>query len=144
MASGALIEWLLGPNMPRMSSDDDLGLLASFTRDINGDKIERAVNSSSMYMVYAAVCTLFMLTALMPAPYGRYSSGRWGVLLNARFAWFFQEFPSFFIPLMFLVFNVSSRRSLRADSEAGVALMLMVAHYANRSSLYPLQSGQRK
>ena len=35
---------------------------------------------------------------------------------------------------MFLTFNVSGRRSLRADSEAGVALMLMIAHYANRSA----------
>ena len=102
--SGALVEWLLGPSMPRVSSHDDdsqLGLLhrplAALARDVldGGGRIGRAVHSSALYMLYAAVCTLFMLTALMPAPYGRYSSGRWGVLLNARFAWFFQVITTY-------------------------------------------------
>lgn len=105
-------------------------------------KLSETVNTSAKCMVYAAALTLIMLTTMTQAPYGRYSSNRWGLLLNAKLAWAVQEFPSFFIPLVFVIVN-RGKRSMRPDSEAGLALFLMIGHYANRSILYPLRMSSR-
>ena len=44
--------------------------------------------------VPVAVCLCFI-----NAPYGRYSSGNWGPLVNCRLGWLLMESPSVVIPL---------------------------------------------
>ena len=100
---------------------------------------------------------LLLLLLFMSHLLGRYSSGRWGYLMNAKLAWCLQELPSLVIPLLFFIFNrkrlfsnsTSNNNEYRSsflfvfDSEAVLALTLMISHYANRSILYPMRMSNR-
>uniref|UniRef100_A0A8D0GU98 3-oxo-5-alpha-steroid 4-dehydrogenase n=1 Tax=Sphenodon punctatus TaxID=8508 RepID=A0A8D0GU98_SPHPU len=68
-------------------------------------------------------------------PYGRYSSGAFGCLLPARFAWMIQELPSLLVPLAFaLASGVSPRLAYWPNR---FLLALFLAHYTHRALIFP-------
>ena len=60
------------------------------------------------------------------APYGRYSSSRWGPPINAKVAWCIQEAPAFIVPLVLIV-------SCETKSTNGLYMLLcFVSFYGYR------------
>mmetsp|Transcript_3016 Transcript_3016/g.4196 ORF Transcript_3016/g.4196 Transcript_3016/m.4196 type:complete len:266 (+) Transcript_3016:46-843(+) len=73
------------------------------------------------------------------APYGRYNEEKalhmcWGLKINARIAWFVQEVPSLFVPLLMMV-----RSNVRLAMANQVLLAMFLGHYVNRSIIFPLR-----
>ena len=109
---------------------------------MNGDRfivdyifpIFSARNASDMFhqMIWISIFyTLSVLVSMLlfPAPYGRYSSGRYGFLLPGRLAWMIQESPAFIVPIV-LLFTTSSPCW---DSMANkILVMCLVNHYIQR------------
>lgn len=83
----------------------------------------------SLLMILTAVGVLFMLLFLS-APYGRYTSASWGLLINARLAWFVQEIPSFAIPFACLA-NAYWKNQLVLDAPTA-CLLFYTVHYFQR------------
>jgi 3-oxo-5-alpha-steroid 4-dehydrogenase 1 len=77
---------------------------------------------------------VFIILLFVKAPYGRYSSRKWGVTIPNRWGWFLMEMPS---PAVFLFFF------LRGETEknfiAWFIAGLFLLHYANRSLVYPFR-----
>ena len=75
------------------------------------------------------------------APYGRYADAKalgisdWGPRVPAQLAWCLQELPSLVVPLVCLVRPGWGP----ASATNGVLLLCFLAHYANRSLVYPLR-----
>ncbi|KAG8465302.1 hypothetical protein KFE25_002609 [Diacronema lutheri] len=77
-----------------------------------------------------------VLLAGVQAPYGRYSSRAWGVLVNGKLAWILQEMPSIAIPV---AFACATRASAPTSSLANrVLLGAFCAHYLNRTFIFPM------
>jgi hypothetical protein len=55
------------------------------------------VTVSSWAMIATGFFTVAALFLYTPAPYGRYSSSSWGVLIPANLAWFFMESPNLWV-----------------------------------------------
>lgn len=53
----------------------------------------------ALTMIATGVVTYIALQT-MPAPYGRYATTAFGPMIPANIAWFIQECPSFFVPLL--------------------------------------------
>ena len=101
----------------------------------NPDELEqRLVLGAWLYLLTFGLCTV-----VLPAPYGKFSEqasslplidGLTAIKLSAPLAWFVQEVPAFILPFTALI-------SLGLDSKT-FCLLPFLAHYANRSLLYPL------
>lgn len=70
----------------------------------------------------------------VPAPFGRHAHARWGPMLDARLGWVAMELPSLAIMAALLAFEPRLRVSY-----AWLPVALWVAHYANRTLIYPLR-----
>lgn len=68
------------------------------------------------------------------APFGRHTSDRFGMTINNKLGWFLMELPSLLIMVCFLVWGSYSRPSF-----AWILFVLWIAHYANRTLIYPLR-----
>jgi hypothetical protein len=77
---------------------------------------------------------VLIILLFVKAPYGRYSSGKWGVTISNRWGWFLMEIIS---PVVFLIFF------LRGETEKNFIVWfiagLFLLHYANRSLIYPFR-----
>ncbi|KIZ01843.1 3-oxo-5-alpha-steroid 4-dehydrogenase 1 [Monoraphidium neglectum] len=74
------------------------------------------------------------------APYGRYSTGGWGFLINAKVAWVTQELGSFAVPTVWLALFATPDQLARARAPANALLLgLFLLHYLNRCFVYPLR-----
>ena len=101
----------------------------------NSDELEhRLVLAAWVYLL-----TFGLFTVILPAPYGKFSEQAaslplldrlTSVKLSAQFAWFLQELPAFLLPFTALI-------SFGLDSKT-LLLLPFLAHYSNRSLLYPL------
>jgi len=94
-------------------------------------------------MIATALPTLFALTlGGLTAPYGKYAasplSGWFGPLVDGRLAWFVQELPSLALPPLLLLRCAPAARPA-LGSERGVLLLLFLAHYLNRTVVFPLR-----
>lgn len=74
--------------------------------------------------------TMFYVTA----PFGRHTSNNWGPTMDNKLAWCLMEIPSFLIMGYFLLWGSHS-----FSSYAWVLFSLWIAHYFNRSIIYPLR-----
>ncbi len=84
-------------------------------------------------MVGMAAVT-FVLLRFVVAPYGRHARGGWGPMVRDRVGWMVMESPSL------VLFSVLYVRGPHRAELAPLALYLMwVAHYANRTLVYPLR-----
>jgi 3-oxo-5-alpha-steroid 4-dehydrogenase 1 len=68
------------------------------------------------------------------APFGRHTSERWGPTIDNRLGWVLMELPSLALMTGFLIFGA---RSL--ESYAWILFALWIAHYLNRTLIYPLR-----
>ncbi len=83
---------------------------------------------------------VFILLNFITAPYGKHSSGRWGLKVNERIAWFFMEVPAF---LVFLYIFLKNREN--SNLTTLTFFILWEVHYFYRSFIYPfLLRGARK
>ena len=101
----------------------------------NSDDLEwRLVLAAWFYLL-----TFGVFTIVLPAPYGKFSEQAssfplldklTGIKVSAPLAWCVQEVPAFLIPFTaFISFGLDSKT---------MHLLPFLAHYANRSLLYPM------
>lgn len=109
--------------------------------------IPSLVYTSTLIMFIAGLVT-FIGCFVLAAPYGRFSTGGWGVLIPARLAWFLMESPTLWTTgiIASLAWLKADRLSTvsgignRLDDIANCLLMgLFLTHYVNRSIIYPLR-----
>ena len=90
-------------------------------------------------MVVAMIVFVLIQFGGLVAGYGRYSSTpsccSKGPMLSPALAWSLQEAPSFFAPLFWWWW----RRGETIGVEAKILLLLLSAHYFNRTFVYPFQ-----
>ena len=77
---------------------------------------------------------LFPILLKIPAPYGRHSSKRWGLLISNRLGWFIMEFPAF-AGFLFFALPKANYKNIMVLLE----LFLWTAHYFHRDILFPLR-----
>jgi 3-oxo-5-alpha-steroid 4-dehydrogenase 1 len=77
---------------------------------------------------------MFVVLLFIKAPYGRYSSGNWGITISNRWGWFLMEIIS---PAVFLFFFI--RGESDKNSVTWFIAGLFLLHYANRSLIYPFR-----
>ena len=101
----------------------------------NSDQLEQRL----VLVAWLYLLTFGLFTVILPAPYGKFSEQAanlplldrlTAIKLSAPFAWFLQELPAFLLPFTALI-------SFGLDSNT-LHLLPFLAHYANRSILYPL------
>eukprot|EP00889_Picochlorum_renovo_P006279 jgi/Picre1/33309/NNA_008633.t1 len=91
-------------------------------------------------MIVAAIITLPVLIYGPTAPYGRYSTTGWGVLIPNKIAWFTQELWSLAIPALWLAFFSTPDQLKRLQVPANGLLMIMfMTHYIYRDVIYPFR-----
>jgi len=100
----------------------------------------RAKNDSEMFSQMVWISFLYTLTVLVsmlffPAPYGRYSSNKFGFMLPGRISWIIQECPSCVVPIV-LLFTTSS--TCWQSPVNKILIVCYISHYINRSIIYPL------
>ncbi|XP_002735709.1 3-oxo-5-alpha-steroid 4-dehydrogenase 1-like [Saccoglossus kowalevskii] len=74
----------------------------------------------------SAVALIFI-----PSPYGRYSSSVWGPGLNPKMAWFIQELPCLFTPVVMTLYDSVS------SNVNNMLLGLFIIHYFHRTLIFP-------
>nr|XP_020475822.1 3-oxo-5-alpha-steroid 4-dehydrogenase 1 [Monopterus albus] len=84
-------------------------------------------------MIFMAV-GVFVILLFEKLRYGRYSDSKYGFPVNAKFAWFVQEMPSFFVPLCLLVWASPAKTSLLPNQ---LLIAMYIFHYAQRCFIYP-------
>ena len=84
------------------------------------------------WMALAAVT--FVALFFVTAPYGRFTRGRWGPRMSARWGWVLMESPSLIAFLV--IYALSSRRS---NPVTLVFLALWILHYLHRAFIYPFR-----
>lgn len=89
------------------------------------------------YIVYgwtALALITFVSLFFVTAPFGRHTSKSWGPMINARLGWILMELPS---PLFFSYFFFTGKTA--PNSVTLFFWALWIAHYFNRSVIYPLR-----
>lgn len=81
----------------------------------------------------AAVVVIAITSPLVPSPYGRFASPRFGIAVDPRLGWFLMELPS---TLSFAYFYL--RGPHRFDPAPLVMATIFAIHYANRGFYFPL------
>jgi 3-oxo-5-alpha-steroid 4-dehydrogenase 1 len=97
-------------------------------------------------MAAAGASAFVALTGFAVAPYGKYADkAAWfyGPPINGKVAWIIQEAPSFFVPA-YCWWAASSAggptaAQLSSLTPRSVLLGMLLAHYANRTFIFPLQ-----
>lgn len=74
---------------------------------------------------------------IFPAPYGRYSNGRYGLLLPTKVSWIIQESPSALVAI-FLLLTTENGRSIPFVNS--VFLFLFLVHYVQRAFIQPIMT----
>ncbi len=87
-----------------------------------------------VYGWMALAVLTFLLLFFVTAPFGRHTTDRWGLTINARWGWFWMELPS---PLVLSYFFFTG--STAPNTVTWIFWGLWVAHYFNRSIIYPLR-----
>jgi 3-oxo-5-alpha-steroid 4-dehydrogenase 1 len=80
------------------------------------------------------------LVWFLPAPYGRYSKATgWGMLVNAKIAWFFMESPNLWVSMICVVAAARSSKPHLHSLPNLVLLVLFCLHYVNRALIFPFR-----
>lgn len=83
-------------------------------------------------VAFAIVAVTCVAAALVPTPYGRFASKRWGIELDPRLGWLLMELPA---TVSFLFFYLRGPRRLETVPLVFFAVWLI--HYANRGFVFP-------
>ncbi|XP_065062087.1 3-oxo-5-alpha-steroid 4-dehydrogenase 1-like [Rhopilema esculentum] len=88
------------------------------------------------YIMFMVGVIVFAILSFIPAVYGRYAGPKswFGLGVNANVAWFFQESPSFFIPVVFWLLEFWRTGTL--DLTQTALASMFVFHYWQRTFLY--------
>ena len=85
------------------------------------------------YMAYVMTGCALMVICIMPlgcvAPYGRYASPKFGMLINSNFAWVVQELPAFAVPLFCVLYTEGRQLNNSANL---ICIGMMIVHYFQR------------
>ncbi|KAI9556417.1 hypothetical protein GHT06_016205 [Daphnia sinensis] len=84
-----------------------------------------------LFYTLSVVVIMFVL----PAPYGRYSSSRFGLLLPGKLAWMIQESPALLVPIVLLWTTSASCWESTANK---ILFAAFIIHYVQRSFIFPL------
>nr|CAB3266558.1 3-oxo-5-alpha-steroid 4-dehydrogenase 1-like [Phallusia mammillata] len=98
---------------------------------ITTDNDLQRINLMAGILVGISPVVHLLLVSGTNAPYGRYTSASWGVLLDARLMWFLQELPSFIIPV-YMCLTTEGTISFPAT----ILISAFVIHYFNRVFVY--------
>ena len=91
-------------------------------------------------MLVSGIITFFALLFGPTAPYGRYSTEGWGVMIDSKIAWFTQEIWSFLVPMAWLICGPPAHRQRLLESPKNTILMAaFLIHYFNRDLIYPFR-----
>jgi len=77
---------------------------------------------------------LFPILLKIPAPYGRHSTTRWGLMISNRLAWFLMELPALAVFLFFVLHFAQFTNYVVL-----LASVLWTTHYFNRVIIFPLR-----
>lgn len=83
-------------------------------------------------MIYGILA--FLSLFFIVAPYGRHYKKGWGPTMTARWAWIVQEFPVFFIVLLFFILNKGYENAVLT-----IFLLIWQVHYFHRTFIYPFR-----
>ena len=87
-----------------------------------------------LYIWIGIAVGVFFLLLKIKAPYGRYSSEKWGPLVDNHYGWMIMEFPAMAVMLFAFV---------KCFSSANVAIEIMIGlfclHYINRTIIFPFR-----
>lgn len=92
------------------------------------------LNLLSLAWIIAGIIT-FPVLLRVTQPYGRHVSNKWGPMISNKLGWIIQESPSM-IFLSIFFFTGNGPKSV----EAWFFWALWVAHYINRSIIFPLRT----
>ena len=85
-----------------------------------------------IWMTFAFI--VFLILLFVKAPYGRHSTGKWGVTIPNRWGWFAMEIPSMVIFLFFYITGSAEKNYI-----SWIIAGLYLIHYTNRSLIYPFR-----
>lgn len=92
-----------------------------------------SLDCMAYFMLFMAACS-FVTFLFEDVPYGRYTTGKYGFPVNAKFAWFVQELPAFLVPFCLIVWASSSKTSVLENQ---LLIAMYMCHYTQRSFIYP-------
>src|SRR5271167_5977 len=81
---------------------------------------------------------IFFILLRITAPYGRYSSAKWGPMVNNRFGWFIMECT---VLIALAIMLIPSLYSVSVVSWVMVGLFCL--HYLNRTFIFPFRLHSR-
>ncbi len=81
----------------------------------------------------ALAVIIFASLFFVSAPYGRHARKGWGQGINAKWGWFFMEFPALAAPFFFFFFSHRNQNFV-----AILFLIIWEIHYVQRSLIYPV------
>lgn len=88
-----------------------------------------------LYSWIALGLIIFIVLLFVPAPYGRHSKRTWGAMIPNKLAWVLMELPSLICFSAFFLFGPEQVQPM-----AWIFFTLYVAHYINRSLIYPFRT----
>ena len=93
------------------------------------DDEEQIIKYMAYVMIACALMVLCKMTLGAAAPYGRYASRKFGMLVNANFAWVVQELPAFAVPLFCVLYTEGRQLNNSANL---ICIGMMIVHYFQR------------
>ena len=86
------------------------------------------------YLWMAIGAFFFLLLLKVTAPYGRYTSARWGPQISNRLGWVLMEAPGMILLLYFVITKISRQNAMSLTLVA-----LYTFHYINRTFVFPFR-----
>jgi hypothetical protein len=87
-----------------------------------------------IYLWIGLAVIVFLVNLKIVAPYGRHTSARWGIRVNARMAWVIME-----VPVLFLVTYLMLTGSKKPEVITGILYFVFAIHYVHRTFIYPFR-----
>ena len=85
-----------------------------------------------LWIAFGAI--IFLILMKVTAPYGRYASAGWGLLMSNRAGWILMEVPAMVI-LMFFMIKSSEKQNVFTWTLAA----FFIFHYLNRTFVFPFR-----
>ncbi len=80
-------------------------------------------------------CVILPVMLFVTVPYGRHTSGKWGVTISNRFGWVLMEIPSLLIFTFYFLSGTAEKNTV-----VWIMALLFAVHYTNRSLIYPFRT----
>ncbi|MFH1296069.1 MAG: 3-oxo-5-alpha-steroid 4-dehydrogenase [Bacteroidota bacterium] len=87
-----------------------------------------------VYIWIAVALVIFPFAMRITAPYGRHTTGQWGVLINNRLGWIIMESPALLVFTGCFLFG-----SAKHTFVSWIFFGLWVLHYINRTVIFPFR-----